>query len=100
MLRNMQDHVKEAIQLQGSEGKYITKWTSTVKRKIMDHPDTIYCVMPSLVAQKHRIRYLEHQGEIIHLSATFQNISFEIMSMEGEKAWEAMGTRKIIDSPS
>ena len=80
----------------------------------MDHPGTIYYVMPALGAKKQRIRYirhqplpgaqriryLEHQGEILHLAATFQNIAFETMSQEGEEAWEAMGTSKIIDSPS
>ena len=101
LLRNMQNHVKEAVQLQELDGKDIIIWTNTVKRKIMDHPDTIYCVMPkSKGAKMQRIKYLEHQGDILHLNATFQNISFQIMSMEGEKAWEAMGTRKIIDSPS
>ena len=43
---------------------------------------------------------MEHQGDILHLAATFQNILFETMSQEGEEAWEAMGTRKVIDSPS
>ena len=113
MLRDMQNHMREAVQVQGLEGKDVIIWTSTMKQKIMDHPETIYCVVPMLGAKRRiryvrhqplpgaqRIRYLEHQGEILHLAATFQNIAFETMSQEGEEAWEAMGTSKIIDSPS
>ena len=100
LLRSMQSHMKEAVQLQGLEGKDITIWTSTVKRKIMDHPDTICWVMPKPGDKMQRIRYLEHQGEILHLSATFQNIPFELMGMEGRMAWGAMGMRRAVDSPS
>ena len=100
MLRDMQNHMKRAVQVQALENRDVVIWTSTLKRKIMDHPETIYCVVPMLGAEKQRIihirhqplpgarriRYLEHQGEILHLAATFQNIAFETMSQEGEEA--------------
>ena len=114
MLRDMQNHMREAVQVQALENRDVVIWTSTLKRKIMDHPETIYCAVPMLGAKKRRsryvrhqplpgaqrIRYLEHQGEILYLAATFQNIAFETMSQEGEGLWEAMGTVKTIDSPS
>ena len=113
MLRDMQSHLREAIQVQTLEDTDVVIWTSTLKRKIMDHPETIYCAVPMRRARgqrnrygrqqplpgAQRIRYLEHQGEVLYLGSTFQNIDFQTMSQEGEDLWAAMGTVKTIDSP-
>ena len=111
MLRDMQSHLREAIQIQTLEDTDVVIWTSTLKRKIMDHPETIYRAVPMRRARgqrnrygRHpgaqRVRYLEHQGEVLYLGSTFQNIDFQTMSQEGEDLWVAMGTVKTIDSPS
>ena len=85
--------------MQSMDRKDIVIWTTTLKRKILDNPDTVLCVMPILGENMQRVRCLEHQDDILHLNSSFQNISFDCISIEGEKAWEAMGTRKVIDSP-
>ena len=111
MLRDMQSHLREAIQIQTLEDTDIVIWTSTLKRKIMDHPETMYRAVPMQRSRgqrnrygRHpgaqRVRYLEHQGEVLYLGSTFQNIDFQTMSQEGEDLWAAMGTVKTIDSPS
>ena len=111
MLRDMQSHLREAIQIQTLEDTDIVIWTSTLKRKIMDHPETVYRAVPMRRTRgqrnrygRHpgaqRVRYLKHQGEVLYLGSTFQNIDFQTMSQEGEDLWAAMGTVKTIDSPS
>ena len=111
MLRDMQSHLREARQIQAVEDTDIVIWTSSLKRKIMDHPETIYHAVPMQRSRgqsnrygRHpgaqRVRYLKHRGEVLYLESTFQNIDFQTMSQEGEHLWAAMGTVKTIDSPS
>ena len=105
MLRDLQGHMREAVKLQALENTDVVIWTSTLKRKIMEHPETIYCAVPTHGAKRQRsryvthqplpgagrIRYLEHQGEVLYLTSTFQNIEFQLMSQEGEDLWQPWG---------
>ena len=80
----------------------------------MEHPKTVYCIVPThgpkgqrgryLTHQPlpgaQRICYLEHHGKVLYLTRKFQKIEFQLMDQEGEDLWAAMGTVKTIDSPS
>ena len=114
MLRDWQTHMKEAVKVQTQENTDIVIWTSTLKRKIMEHPGTMYCSVPTHGPKRQRsryftrqplpgarrIRYLENNGEVLYLTSNFQKIEFQLMDQEGEDLWAAMGTVKTIDSPS
>ena len=62
MLRDMQSHLREARQIQTLEDTDIVIWTSTLKRKIMDHPETMYCAVPMQRSRGQSIRYGRHPG--------------------------------------
>ena len=40
MLRDLQSHMREAVKVQALENRDVVIWTSTLKRKIMEHPET------------------------------------------------------------
>ena len=113
MLRDLQSHIKEAVKVQTQENTDIVIWTSTLKRKIMEHPGTMYCSVPTHGPKRQknrysthqplpgarRICYLEHHGKVLYLTRKFQKIEFQLMDQEGEDLSAAMGTVKTIDSP-
>ena len=88
MLRNLQGHMKEAVKVQTQENTDIVIWTSTLKRKIMEHPETMYCSLPTHGPKRQknrysthqplpgarRICYLEHHGKVLYLTRKFQKI--------------------------
>ena len=61
MLRDLQSHLKEAVKVQTQEGTDVVIWTSTLKKKVMEHPETTYCVVPTHGPKRQRSRYLTHQ---------------------------------------